>query len=160
MAGLKGKDLERRINKANLLYRKKRSALILQLPVPLILTNKGIIPRESTVDFTGLIDSGRFIAYDVKETCSKTSFPIKNIKDHQFLYLEFVSKLGGIAFFLIHFKKLYKDHAFYVPISLVSEYFYNKKRKSIPIKEFKKEWLIEIDNYLTPIIDNICSTKI
>jgi recombination protein U len=152
MAGLKGKDLEKRANKANIQYRKKKDALILQIPVPLILTSKGVIPKESTVDFAGLISGGRFIAYDTKETMSETSFPLSNIKQHQFLYLELVNDLGGVAFFLIHFKSLYKDQAFYTPISLVSKYWYEHNRKSIPITDFKKLWLVDIDDYLTQLI--------
>ena len=153
MAGMKGKDLEKRANKANLSYRKNQKALILQIPVPLILTSKGVISKESTVDFAGLILGGTYIAYDAKETMSKTSFPLSNIKQHQFYFLEMVNMLGGIGFFLIHFKSLYKDQAYYTPISLVSEYWRSGKRKSIPIKSFKKEWLINIDDYLTQIID-------
>ena len=149
---MKGKELEKRANKANLSYRKKKEALILQIPTPLILTNKGIIAKESTVDFSGLIAGGTFIAYDAKETKNKTSFPLSNIKHHQFLYLDLVTELGGIAFFLIHFTLLYKDKAFFTPISLVSKYWKSDGRKSIPIDDFKKDLLVDIDDYLTQII--------
>ena len=152
MAGLKGQGLEKRANKANLQYRKAHTALIMQIPVPLVLTNNGIIPKQSTVDFAGLISGGKYIAYDAKETMSKTSFPLGNIKQHQFLYLEMVNMLGGIGFFFIHFKSLYKDKAYYTPISLVSKYWNGPGRKSIPIKDFNKEWLIDIDDYLTQIV--------
>jgi len=154
--GLRGKDLEKRANKANLGYRKNSEALILQIPVPMILTEKGIIVKESTVDFAGLVKGGKFIAYDAKETQSKTSFPLSNIKQHQFLYLELVANLGGIAFFLIHFKKLHEDEAFYVPIDFLSKYWKGKMgRKSIPYKALPKEWLVPIDDYLKPIINII-----
>jgi len=151
----RGKELEKRANECNMVYRKQKKALILQIPTPMLITNKGIIPQASTVDFAGLIEGGKFIAYDAKETLSKTNFPLSNIKQHQLEYLSMANELGGIAFFLIHFKTLYPDKAFYTPISLVRYYEFEDKRKSIPIKAFKKKWLVSINNYLPHLLKMI-----
>lgn len=149
--GLKGNDLEKRANRQNILYRKDYRALILKVEVPIIITRKGLVAKQSTVDYTGILNGGKSIAFDAKETQSKTSFPLSNIKDHQLAYLAFHQKLGGISFFMIHFKKVYVNQVFITPISLIKKYMFSNKRKSIPFKDFKNEWLIEIENYLDKV---------
>ena len=151
--GLKGNDLEKRANRQNILYRKDDKALILKVEVPIIITRKGLVAKQSTVDYTGTLKGGKSIAFDAKETHSKTSFPLANIEDHQLAYLSFQQRLGGIAFFMIHFKQVYPDSVFITPISLVQKYLDEDVRKSIPFKEFKNEWLITIENYLDKVIE-------
>ena len=119
---LKVNELEKKANKTNLRYRKLKQALILKVPTPILYTRKGLVAQQSTVDYTGLMKGGQFIAFDAKETQSKTSFPLANIHQHQLTYLELVEELGGQAFFLIHFKKLDKTQAYVTPIPLVSRY--------------------------------------
>lgn len=119
---MRGNELEKKANKANLGYRKSKEALILKVPVPILYTAKGLVVQQSTVDYTGLIKGGQFIAFDAKETQNKTSFPLRNIHEHQLNYLELVEELGGIAFFLIHFKKLYDNQAYVTPLSVVKKY--------------------------------------
>ncbi|MBC8407604.1 MAG: Holliday junction resolvase RecU [Rhodobacteraceae bacterium] len=119
---MRGSELEKKANKANLNYRRAKEALILKVPTPIIYTAKGLIAQPSTVDYTGVIEGGTFLAFDAKETKVKTSFPLQNIHDHQLQYLEYVEDLGGIAFFLIHFKELYTDQAYVTPLEVVKEY--------------------------------------
>jgi len=149
--GQKVNELEKRANRQNILYRKDARALILKVEVPIIITRKGLVAKQSTVDYTGTLKGGKSIAFDAKETQTKTSFPLANIKEHQLAYLSFQQKLGGIAFFMIHFKKVYPELAFITPLSLVEKYMYGNERKSIPFKAFKKKWLIEIENYLDKV---------
>jgi len=128
-----------------------------------MVTNTGLIPKQSTVDFVGIykliIDGrsddtnchhlvGQGIAFDAKETLSKTSFPLANIKQHQLLYLEYFKAVGGDAFFLIHFKNMHKDLAFITPVTLIRQYWDGEERKSIPYDRFNKDLLIPIDDYL------------
>ena len=142
-------ELEKRANKANLSYRKTKKALIQKVPTPILYTKKGLIAQQSTVDYTGILaPDGKGIAFDAKETKNKTSFPLQNIHQHQLNFLDLFERIGGIAFFLIHFKSLYKNQAFKTPVSLVMRFWYEEERKSIPLEEFKKEWLVDIDNYL------------
>lgn len=149
--GLKGSELEKKANRQNILYRKDERALILKVEVPIIITRKGLVAKQSTVDYTGTLKGGKSIAFDAKETLSKTSFPLANIEDHQLAYLSFQQKLGGIAFFMIHFKSVYPEKVFITPISLIEKYKYGNSRKSVPFKDFKDDWLIEIDNYLDKV---------
>ena len=150
---MKTNQLEKRANKANLKYRKNQRALILKVPTPILYTAKGLIAQQSTVDYTGLIEGGTFLAFDAKETKVKTSLPLANIQDHQIQYLEYVEELGGIAFFLVHFKEVHKDEAFVVPLDIVKYHWYESSRKSIPIKDFKDQWLVKIENYLDKVLE-------
>ena len=154
-------DLEKRANKANNSYRKQKKALILKVPVPISITTKGLVVSPSTVDYTGLIMGGQFIAYDAKETEIKTRFPLANIHHHQLIFLERVEELGGLAFFLIHFKKVYPDMAFITPLKLIKDYWYGNERKSVPFDDFKDSWLVNPDDYLNDIekIKSICKDE-
>lgn len=120
------------------------------------MTQQGLVATLSTVDFYGEysyidpvtgIKGVHPIAFDAKETLSKTSFPLANIHQHQLEYLKLWTYVGGAGFFLVHFKKLYTDKAFVTPIDLVEQYWLGTRR-SIPIIEFDKTWLVDIDNYL------------
>jgi recombination protein U len=146
-------ELEKRVNKANLRYRKDKVAVINKVEVPIILTSAGLIPKQSTVDYIGIYKGGTGIAFDAKETKSKTSFPLANIKQHQLLFLEYWEDVGGNAFFFIHFKSLWENQAFITPLSLIKTYWYdNSARRSIPIIDFNKDWLVNIDTYLEKFI--------
>jgi recombination protein U len=149
-------QLETRVRKTNLRYRKERKALIQKLEVPIRMTQQGMVATLSTIDFYGVFsyDKGRkkigkAIAFDAKECESTTSFPLKNIHQHQLEYLKLWIELGGEGFFFIHFKKIHPDKAYVTPIELVTKYWDDSTgRKSIPYSEFKEEWLAPIDDYL------------
>lgn len=135
----RGSELEKKADKVNLSKRLSKEALILKIPVPIIRTRNGLIPKPSTVDFAGLIQGGTFIAFDAKETKVKTRFDLSNIHQHQVEYLNAVRDLGGIAFFLIWFKEVDKKNAYVVPLSLVNHYYWDEtKRQSIPFDDFNQ----------------------
>jgi recombination protein U len=146
-------------------------AIISKVEVPILVTKTGLIPRQSTVDFTGIYKKkiiqepdgtafldenevvlatvGQGIAFDAKETENKTSFPLKNIHQHQLTFLEYFEEVGGTAFVLIHFKKIHPDKAFVTPLDFVKKYWYDDdSRRSLPYSEFDQKWLIDIDDYL------------
>lgn len=145
-------ELEKIATKINLKLRLNNSALILKIPVPIIYTSKGLIAQPSTVDYTGIVQGGQFIAYDAKECMSKTSFPLSNIHQHQLEYLEMVRDLGGLAFFLIHMKTIYPDKGYIVPTSLVHKYWYGNERRSIPVSDLSDAWLTPLtEEYIIKI---------
>lgn len=149
-------ELESRVRAANLQYRKNKIAVIQKLEVPIRMTQQGMVATLSTVDFYGVFSysnrtqrRGIPIAFDAKECESTTSFPLKNIHQHQLEYLKLWTHCGGLGFFLVHFKLLHTDEAFITPVSLVEKYWDDVNgRKSIPYSDFKKEWLTNVDNYL------------
>lgn len=120
------------------------------------MTNQGLIATLSTVDFYGAFSYSKKkkkivkpIAFDAKETLSKTSFPLANIHQHQLEYLKLWTEIGGVGFFLIHFKTVHADEAFVTPIDIVDRYWNDTTgRRSIPYSDFKPEWLTKIDDYL------------
>lgn len=152
--GNRGKDLETSVNRCNLQYRKDKTAIIEKVPTPIELTKMGMVMKQSTVDYKGVVSpSGKGIAFDAKETKSKTSFPLSNIHQHQLVFLDYWQSVGGISFFLIHFTSIHEDKAYVAPLDFVYNYY--KKgyieetgRKSIPFNEFKAEWLTPIEDYL------------
>tara|TARA_Y100000034_G_C6762357_1_gene339642 strand:- start:226 stop:711 length:486 start_codon:yes stop_codon:yes gene_type:complete len=149
----KGKALESAVNTCNRQYKLHKLALITKVAVPVQFTAHKIIQSQSTVDYTGVVGpDGKAIAFDAKETGSKTSLPLNNIHKHQFQYLEYWAACGGRAFFLVQFYKIYEDKAFVAAINFVSEYWYKSLaggRKSIPLSAFKKECeLVPTNNYL------------
>ena len=150
----RGMALESRINKCNLIYRKMKLALIEKIELSFKITNKGPVPLISTVDYKGMIKQANGkatgIAFDAKETKSKTSFPLKNIESHQLEYLKYVDMVGGESYFLIHFTQVYPDLGFLVPTKFIADCWDNAATgpKSIKIDNFDKAWLVPIDDYL------------
>ncbi|UBH14873.1 Holliday junction resolvase RecU [Macrococcus armenti] len=138
--GFRGRWLEDRIVQTNNMYRHRKIALITKVPTPTKVTRKGgqlvgaKYTEKSIVDFVGIYHTGKFIAFDTKE-CQQTSFPFKNVKQHQEEYLNDVKQLNGIAFILIFFRnfnELYLIH--------IDEYMTLKEslgRKSIPYQWFR-----------------------
>ena len=155
MVKKRGKELEKKINEVNLKYRKEQLAIIYNLPLPVKITDMGLLPQQSTVDYIGSIGpEGKAIAFDTKETQSTTSFPLANIHDHQILFLTYYLQTGAKAGFLIWFKNLDSDEAFFVPISFLNNFIETETRKSIPYKTFKAEWRVPLDDYLNLFKNN------
>lgn len=152
MTKRKGKELETLINKQNNEYFKSKKALIRYIEVPIKLTAKGFIAAQSTVDYTGCTDSGEFIAFDAKEVSKKNSLPLAQLKQHQIIYLQTIRLMNGFAFFAVWFKA-YHDQIFITPLSLIEEYLFTKKRKSIVLSDFKEEWLTDIQTYLDKVYE-------
>lgn len=150
-------ELEKTANKINMELRRNSEALIMKIPVPLELTNNGLIAKQSTVDYSGTLKGGLSIDYDAKETENKTSFPLANIKEHQLNYLKLKSSLGGVTFFMIHFKKVHKNEVFITPISFIDKFWneatFKNGRKSIPITEFKDAWLTATEKYIKKVTE-------
>lgn len=133
----RGKNLEQLIEFANQYYANKGIALIHKVPTEWTVIFKPVLKafpkRKSIVDFLGIY-KGRPIAFDTKETKNKTNFPLDNIHQHQFDYLQRFYMMGGIAFYLIHFtehRKIYilKQEDLY---KITKE----SSRKSIPFHWF------------------------
>jgi len=147
--GGRGKELEKRINKVNLTYRKGHLAVIYNLPLPIQITALGPVPISTPTDYIGSVaPNGKAVAFDAKETQNPKSFPLKNIHDHQLNFLTYFEQTGAKSGFLIWFKQVDKDIAFWTPATFVGDFIETKTRKSIPYSKFKKEWRVNIDDYL------------
>ncbi|OON95775.1 MAG: Holliday junction resolvase RecU [Epulopiscium sp. Nele67-Bin005] len=168
--GLRGSELESIINTTNELYRTKNLALIHKIPTPItpikIDKEKRVITlayfeQKSTVDYIGVAQEIA-ICFDAKETNGQ-SLPLANIHKHQLEFMADFVKQGGVAFFIIHFKK--HESYYLLPYNVVVKYYDDAQkggRKSIPHSEFLESYPIFIEggaylNYLKPLQNYIDS---
>jgi len=140
-----GKFLEDWIDFANKQYYDRGLAVVNKIPTPWVVQRKyhpyrktyeianAFPEKKSTVDFGGTSQT-HSIWFDAKVTKQKTSFPLKNIHQHQIEYLEKVQAQGGKAFFLIHSEL--RQRTWLVWIGQLLEFIKTETRKSIPF-----DWL-------------------
>lgn len=166
----RGKTLEDDLNETNQFYVSHGIANIHKKPVPIQIvkveypSRSAAVIREayfrtpSTTDYNG-VWNGYYIDFEAKETESKTSFPLKNIHDHQINHMRAVVAQQGIAFFIVRFSSLNRD--FVVPFDIIEESWYTMEsggRKSIKLATFE-ERAIEIQIGLNPRIDYLAALK-
>lgn len=107
--GLRGSDLEEKVNFTIDMYRKDGLAVIQKVPTPITpvsLDGKGHITlayfeKKSTVDYVGAVQ-GIPVCFDAKESKTDT-FPLANIHEHQMAFMRDFVVQGGISFFLLCF---------------------------------------------------------
>lgn len=145
-----GMTLESDIEITNQFYLNENIAIIHKKPTPVQVVNVSYPARNkakiveayyktpSTTDFNGIY-KGKYIDFDVKETKSKTSMPLKNIHPHQIKHLRNVDKHGGIAFLIINFK--YYNEYYLTPIEPILKVWDTKDdidgRKSLTYQYIK-----------------------
>ena len=76
---------------------------------------------------------GRYIDFEAKETKNKTSFPLKNIHEHQLEHMKECCEQGGIAFVIFYFSSL-KEY-YLLEYKWIEQFIYDSssKRQSIPL---------------------------
>ena len=156
----RGMNLEEDINITNQYYVDSNIAFIYKKPTPIQVTkvlysNNNAIIKEayfkepSTTDYNGLY-KGNYIDFEAKETDSKTSFPLKNIHDHQIKHIKNIKENGGISFVIIRFNKLNKTYLL-LANDLIN-FIENNTRKSIPLLFFEENAYLIEEKYI-PRID-------
>lgn len=154
-----GLSLEADISETNTYYLNNNLAVIYKKPTPIQIVRVNYLNKRvritdaffkepSTTDYNGLYN-GYYLDFDVKETTSKTSFPLANIKEHQLKHLKKVYEHFGISFLIINFKAL--NEYYLCPYIKIASYF-EGPRKSIPYREFKSNFY-EIPYGFKPRID-------
>ena len=160
--GLRGSTLEDMINKTNEKYREAGLALIQKVPTPITPVRidqesrhitLAYFDQKSTVDYIGAVQ-GIPICFDAKE-CSKDTFALQNIHEHQVQFMGDFEKQGGVAFFLIYFTQ--KDLFYYLPYEMLL-YFWNRAeeggRKSFRYEELNPEYILpKKSGVLVPYLD-------
>ncbi|MGE4572499.1 MAG: Holliday junction resolvase RecU [Candidatus Izemoplasmatales bacterium] len=158
----RGMNFENMINQTNEFYLNNDLAIIHKKPIPIQIVKVDYKQRSaakiveayyklpSTTDYNGIY-KGRYIDFEAKETKNKTSFPIKNIHEHQVIHLEQCAKHGAIAFIIIYFSLL--DRIFFLDQKYVSEYYHRAKnsRKSITLAEIEKYGIEITEGYRKPV---------
>ena len=160
----RGKNLEDDLNETNEFYVAQGIANIYKKPVPIQIVKveypkrSAAVIREayfrtpSTTDYNG-VWNGYYIDFEAKETESKTSFPLKNIHDHQIKHMQAVIVQKGIAFFIVRFSTL--NRTFVAPFQMIEKAWIemeNGGRKSIPLTRFE-EYAEELQLGVRPRID-------
>lgn len=143
-----GMTLESDLDITNKYYLNNNIAVIHKKPTPVQVVNVSYPARNkakiveayyktpSTTDYNGIY-KGKYLDFDAKETNAKTSFPLRNIHDHQVEHLRMVQDHGGISFIIVHWK--YHNKYFFLPTNIILKYWDDKKgRKSIPYEDFIK----------------------
>ncbi len=160
----KGAKLEQLVNESNEYYRYYDIAVIHKKPVPVQIVkvsypsrNKAVITEAyykipSTTDYNGIY-KGYYVDFDCKECNSLTSFPIKNVHDHQVNHLLSIKNHNGIAFLLINLIKF--NEYYLLDIDDFKPYWIKAKaglKKSMPIKDIQNLG-IKINQGYKPSID-------
>lgn len=151
--GLRGSDLEDRINFTIEQYRKDGLAVLQKVPTPITpirLDGKGHITlayfeKKSTVDYIGAVQ-GIPVCFDAKESKTDT-FPLANIHEHQMEFMRDYVKQGGLAFFLLY----YSERKQYYYLSLdEADFFWNRMlkggRKSFRFEELNESHFLYEDH--------------
>lgn len=147
--GLRGSTLEEYINRTNEKYLENGLALIQKIPTPItpITIDKqtrhitlAYFDQKSTVDYIGAVQ-GIPVCFDAKE-CHTDTFPLRNIHEHQVVFMENFEKQGGIAFFLISYTA--RDEFYYLRFGKLLEFWLRMKqggRKSFRYEESEPEFI-------------------
>jgi recombination protein U len=82
------------------------------------------------------------ICFDAKE-CTKDTFPMQNIHEHQVKFMENFEKQEGISFIILYYS--HKDEMYYLPFSYIKKFYDRSKdgdRKSFRYDEIDKTYKI------------------
>lgn len=162
--GLRGSTLEDMINRTNERYLEAGLCLVQKIPTPITPINidhstrhitLAYFDQKSTVDYIGAAQ-GIPIAFDAKE-CSKDTFTLANIHEHQVAFMGNFEKQGGIAFFLIHYTKT--DELYYLRFKKLKEFWERMNsggRKSFTYDEIERDFIIKTKpGILVPYLDGV-----
>lgn len=148
--GLRGSELESRINFTIDILRKEQIALIQKIPTPITpvrLDGHGHITlayfdQKSTVDYIGAVQ-GIPVCFDAKE-CKVDTFPLSNIHEHQMEFMKDFEKQDGIAFFILYFT--HRDEYVFLPYEQAEVFWQRMEdggRKSFRYDELDRKWFIK-----------------
>lgn len=151
--GLRGSVLEDYINMTIEKYNDCGIALIQKIPTPIkpikIDPEKRHITlayfqEKSTVDYIGVVQ-GVPLCFDAKE-CSKDTFSMQNIHEHQYKFMSDFESQKGISFLIIYFTN--RDEAFYLPFEKIAGFYersINGVRKSFRYTELDPKYRIPLN---------------
>ena len=138
----RGMKFEHQIEEQCKIYKQEGIAYIDKLPTDWMIVRKGGkitsgYPRaKSKLDFYGVLSNGYAIFIEAKSTKS-SSLPLSNFKEHQFIYINEISKFTPHVYVLIQMRK-YNDRVFLVKGLDILKFKDEETRKSIPLN-----WLEE-----------------
>ncbi len=150
----RGMFLENIINESNTYYNSIDRSLIYKKPTPIKVLNvtypnnrshlidKAVYSSISTLDYNGIYRE-KYIEFDAKECRSKTSFPLSNLKEHQFDHIKKVIKQKGIAFLII----MINNEFYLLKGENIIEFVNSNSKKSIDYEYIKNNGYKIIESY-------------
>ena len=148
--GLRGSTLEAMVNLTIERYREDGLAVIQKIPTPItpMTIDKetrhitlAYFDAKSTVDYIGAVQ-GIPVCFDAKE-CKADTFPLANIHEHQFRFMEDFEQQEGIAFLLLFFTA--RDEMIYLPFRDLKHFWERAAaggRKSFLYAELDNDYVI------------------
>lgn len=112
----RGMSFEDALRWQHALYEKQGVARMDKQYIPTLPVKDGRwakVVGRSTVDFTGEMAGGRFVAFDAKD-CAGRRIDLARLQTHQLKYLEDTARLGGLAFVLVRFER---QRAYRIPVA-------------------------------------------
>lgn len=162
--GLRGSTFEELINRSNESYLEDGLAVVQKIPTPITPINidkatrhitLAYFDQKSTVDYIGAVQ-GIPVCFDAKE-CSKDTFSLDNIHEHQISFMQSFKEQKGIAFILIYFSK--RDIFYFLPIEDLMFFWKRAKdggRKSFKFDELNRDYMFEEGNgAIVPYLDMV-----
>lgn len=162
--GLRGSTFEELINRSNESYLEDGLAVVQKIPTPITPINidkatrhitLAYFDQKSTVDYIGAVQ-GIPVCFDAKE-CSKDTFSLDNIHEHQISFMQSFKEQKGIAFILIYFSK--RDIFYFLPIDDLMFFWKRAKdggRKSFKFDELNRDYIFEEGNSaIVPYLDMV-----
>ena len=158
--GLRGSTFEELINRSNEYYLEAGLAVVQKIPTPITPINidkatkhitLAYFDQKSTVDYMGAVQ-GIPVCFDAKE-CSKDTFSLNNIHEHQISFMQSFKDQKGIAFILIYFSK--RDIFYFLSIDELMFFWKRAKdggRKSFKLDELDKCYFFEESSKKAPIV--------
>lgn len=113
----RGMRFEEAINQSNDYYLNRKVAVIHKKPTPIQIVKvdypkrsaavikEAYFKEASTTDYNGVY-RGYYLDFEAKETKNKTSFPLKNLHEHQINHMRQCLEHKGICFILLWFSSL------------------------------------------------------
>ncbi|MEG0260650.1 MAG: Holliday junction resolvase RecU [Carnobacterium sp.] len=144
----RGAKLEMLVEMTNKKYSSALIASINKVPTPVKIKKvtgkdvEGVKAKGEWVDYVGIY-KGKMIVFDAKET-TQERWPIKNIRPHQYAYLQMHSYHGAIAFLLVAFWLPGKNEpeVYILKIEQLKTWVENPKQgrgtQSIPLSYFRE----------------------
>lgn len=157
-----GMLFENSLNLSNEYYRLQGIAYIYKKPTPIQIVkvdyparNKAKITEAyyrtpSTTDYNGIY-RGKYVDYEAKET-HNLSFAFKHIQPHQIEHLTNISRMGGIGFVIIYYKKV--NEIYIIDINVFNQLLEEGLAggtKSIPVETARKVGVFVKQGYTPPI---------
>jgi recombination protein U len=160
----RGMVFEEQLKWQHALYHKQGVAKMDKQYIPSLPVKDGKWAKvigKSTVDFVGVLNGGRHVAFDAKD-CKDKAIELRKLQEHQLKFLTRADALGGLAFVLVRFER---QRAYIVPALAwkwaeeahragravyVEEIGWTATGKaSINEKEMKAEWAVDGTDWAT-----------